>query len=970
MGGSSKSQTVGYNYSMGAHIVLCRGPIDKITQITTQNKSAWSGNQVGSGRISINQPNLFGGATSQGGIVGDLDVMVGDLTQGQNDYLVSQLGSTYLPSFRGVVSIVLRRMMLGMNPYIQPFEYDLSRIHTRQIEGLSQWYDEKSEIAAPSINGIWSYKVIDAALDTTAYQDPNLIIDGTWTTGLAQLEVPFTPSGTPTGWNPATSEDTPSTIWYRVDFGILVAQDITITLTALFSGQIWINGNVLSVVSGQVYIPASALIAGQNVLAMKFGAGILGIPGGYTWAINLSGSGNSTVYPYIASYGANVGIGTGYLADGNSGIYYDPSSVATSSDFTPTDYPIPDADLQRTQFWDTPGYGAHTYGFPINGKWNPPTPDDFNIINFAFAQSNSGDMNGAHIIRECLTDPDVGKGLSDSDLDNDSFTAAADQLYSEGMGLSVFWDWSGGTADSIIEMVCKHINAAVYRDRTTGLYVLKLIRNDYDVSTLLTLNTSNITKRISYACPAFRDLTNSVTVNYFDGVTRKDATLTVQDIALSSMQGKLNAASVDYKGFYNANIASIAAQRDLNTLSAPLRSCQIIATLSASTLNQGSVFKLTHSDYDMTDVVMRVTEIDFGDGKDNSVTITCVEDIFSLPTAQFIQPDQPIWINPSQPPTPLTERLIFEAPYLELVQILGQDAVDATLTAHPEVGYVAAAGGRPTYGTKGQFWDDLGSGYSQVSSFDFCPIATLDQDISYLDSTFEIINGKDLSQVSLGKWCQIDDEIMVVTAISDTSISVKRGCLDTIPALHSAGATLFFWDDYAYGDDTQLVIGNTPKVKILSVTNSGVLDITRAQEDQITIVGRASKPYNTANVKINGSYYPISVHGVDPLAITWSNRNRLAQTGGTIYGFTDANITPETGVTYTINLKDNTGGVFSSATAVTGSAWSTTLVDDTHANITVEITALRADIPSFQSYEIQVERHGWGLNFDNNWDGQ
>ena len=51
-----------------------------------------------------------------------------------------------------------------------------------------------------------------------------------------------------------------------------------------------------------------------------------------------------------------------------------------------------------------------------------------------------GDMNPAHILREVLTDPDWGMGYPEADVDNASFTAAADTLYSEGMGMSILWD--------------------------------------------------------------------------------------------------------------------------------------------------------------------------------------------------------------------------------------------------------------------------------------------------------------------------------------------------------------------------------------------------------------------------------------------------------------------------------------------------------------------------------------------------
>jgi pimeloyl-ACP methyl ester carboxylesterase len=42
MGGSSKKQTVGYRYSLGAHLALCHGPVDAIREIRVDDRTAWS----------------------------------------------------------------------------------------------------------------------------------------------------------------------------------------------------------------------------------------------------------------------------------------------------------------------------------------------------------------------------------------------------------------------------------------------------------------------------------------------------------------------------------------------------------------------------------------------------------------------------------------------------------------------------------------------------------------------------------------------------------------------------------------------------------------------------------------------------------------------------------------------------------------------------------------------------------------
>ena len=60
------------------------------------------------------------------------------------------------------------------------------------------------------------------------------------------------------------------------------------------------------------------------------------------------------------------------------------------------------------------------------------------------------DMNPAHIIRECLTQP-WGLGYQSADIDDTSFTAAATALHSEGMGMSILWDKEVPIEDFVCE---------------------------------------------------------------------------------------------------------------------------------------------------------------------------------------------------------------------------------------------------------------------------------------------------------------------------------------------------------------------------------------------------------------------------------------------------------------------------------------------------------------------------------------
>jgi uncharacterized protein YegL len=252
MGGSSKKQTVGYRYSLGAHLALCHGPVDAIREIRVDDRTAWSiatgaarssegtgagalallgtvagmsaaagsegdlarvnfpgtlagirlgqsyalaladgsartvtvrsvafdgdngittwlvepvslafaaqsvtvkeagttasstGGGAAGGRIRIDKPDLFGGTKREGGIVGDVDVLMGFPDQGQNDYLAARAG-TDVPGYRGLCSLVLRQVYLGLNPYLKPWAVRLTRV-LKAEDGAEQWYPARTPI--------------------------------------------------------------------------------------------------------------------------------------------------------------------------------------------------------------------------------------------------------------------------------------------------------------------------------------------------------------------------------------------------------------------------------------------------------------------------------------------------------------------------------------------------------------------------------------------------------------------------------------------------------------------------------------------------------------------------------------------------------------------------------------------------------------------------------------------------------
>ena len=129
-------------------------------------QEASSSGAVG-GRIRIDAPDLFGGDSREGGIVGNVDVLMGGPAQQQNDYLAARMGGD-VPAYRGLCSLVLRQVYLGINPYLKPWAVRVTRVLASEA-GAAQWYPQTAPIVPEaSISDAAIYVALDASGSMTS----------------------------------------------------------------------------------------------------------------------------------------------------------------------------------------------------------------------------------------------------------------------------------------------------------------------------------------------------------------------------------------------------------------------------------------------------------------------------------------------------------------------------------------------------------------------------------------------------------------------------------------------------------------------------------------------------------------------------------------------------------------------------------------------------------------------------------
>lgn len=555
------------------------------------------------------------------------------------------------------------------------------------------------------------------------------------------------------------------------------------------------------------------------------------------------------------------------------------------------------------------------------------------------------DMNPAHIVRELETDTYSGSGLPESEVDDDYFTAAADTLFEEGFGLSFLWRQQGPASDMVDEIL-RHIDAVRRVDRATGALQIKLIRPDYDPESLLVLDDESIVEVEDLSRPQPGELITTLTVVFWDSRTSKDSSVTVHNPALIQQLGREIPATLQYPAITRRDLALRVAMRDLRRLSYPILAGRFTATRKAAQLNLGDPFILRWPRLGVASVIMRVVDIGLGDGRSNRVQIQAAEDVFALPDNVYITPVAGDWEPPTTTPAASPARLVIEAPYLEIVQHLGQTSADAELAAVPEAGYLLVAAQRPSDDAlNAEIQVDAGAGYDEGGTLDFCPVALLAADIGPTETAVTLTGAVDVEELAVGSLAQLGDELVRIDAIDATTATLGRGVLDTVPVAHLAGERLWGIDLYAASDFTQYVDGETISVKVLPATGQGELDIADAPADSLTLNQRAIRPYPPADVRITGSSFPASVNA--PAVVTWVDRNRVQQTSGTLLDWFDGGVTPEAGQTTTIRLLSGATVLETWSGETDGTVTLATFATGTY---TLEATSQRDGYDSFQTF--------------------
>lgn len=927
MGGKSQSTIIGYKYYLGMHVVPCMAPIDGISEIWFNDRQAWIG-PPGSEEITVNAFNLFGGKEREGGVAGYIDYEHGEVARGvvpssdgiplyapvdqePNDYLRQVLYEgaytpanangayavdTYNPglvsAFRGTVGMVFRKFYWGNNPYIKPMRLKAQNVLSSypdndtlysppQLATKGSWLPTLAPICEEyAMDNVAIYVSFDNTGSFTSPEDKQMLRDQAVLTWLETLRN----AGSNVAFRIEEHRNAnPQTSYQAIPF----------TDSDVDGAKAWVEG--LAAPSGLTSWRAAL----QNAKAFFDAAetALLGAVAQNTdYAPALVGTPSDRV--------EDVGIAPGirkiilFMSDGN------PTSGTYQAGLDEL------AEISNYQLYgiaiDTVGDLRYIDNTPADGI---PIITEQNLDGMSVALSSPfrswADLNAAHILRDVLINPVFG-GSGDPTEIGTTFATVAQTFFDEGMGLS-FKVSNPSDRAAFRELVESHAGCVTYMDRTTGKWEIKAIRPDYSTGSLFTFENPTITEWIGHEKPQQFELPNHITLVYTRREDGEPASISATNNAAIQVVGRLIPDKVTLEGVTCPALATKVLQRELLARTQTWRSGQIRVAYCPSTLNLGDPFIINEPRLGIDNEVMRVTEIEESDGRDNSIVITFTQDIFQYDLADTAATatDTATTGTPTAVAQPSSTIFYEELGYFEEVLVRGQSSIDTALTSDPDLGNWQITGNAfDVFHTTGTAVRDDTNAWVNVATTTLMPIWVLAADLTKNPATGTSFTapatGRE-ADLQAGQIIQIGAERMRLDSVSVSAgvatFNVGRGVLDTVPAAHSAGAIILGWYQFTASDAVDYTAGDAVDVRFLPSVRGDTLDINDATTQTLYLDSRAIRPYPVAQLQVDGEYTPLDAK-TGNVSVTWVHRDRLQQTSLTILDHTDATIGPESGVSY------------------------------------------------------------------------
>lgn len=505
------------------------------------------------------------------------------------------------------------------------------------------------------------------------------------------------------------------------------------------------------------------------------------------------------------------------------------------------------------------------------------------------APIGNGDANPAAVIYDILCHPWGGLGSDASAIDVDSFGAVAATMRDEGHGISIVIG-SANDARKVIDEILNQIDGVMYEDPATRKYVLRLIRDDYDVGDLYIADPTTVEGDPELSATLWDETYNDVQIVYTDAARDfVNVTASAQNAAnINSQGGRRRRVEYRYPGISNGTLAAQVAAKRLRVASQPVMKLRLALKRSALDLRPGDAIRFMWPAWGV-DAVFRIYDPDFGTLANGSITVTAVQDHFTAPGAVFPLPAGATSVPPT--PTPIDLRVITEVPRWIALKAYEQGFI--TNVDGPRGYYLAA----PPTSQESRYrvmLDSSADTPSRTFPGRFRLAAAYARHHGPFDSTTGIsIDGvegwtptttTDTMIASEGaNLLLIDKELIAFRTATDagggawTLSNVWRGVLDTVPADHADNAVGYVLPGrFAVGSlgGNVLTHGTTYDAATLSAVASSWTPEAVAPADILTVTSRTLRPYAPDAVEVNASQQPTAITE-EGVTIEGTARDRL-----------------------------------------------------------------------------------------------
>lgn len=548
---------------------------------------------------------------------------------------------------------------------------------------------------------------------------------------------------------------------------------------------------------------------------------------------------------------------------------------------------------------------------------------------------NGLDVNPMEVLFDAITEKWGRFGATVEDIDLTSWVAAAQVLYNENNGMSLFVQ-SSITGKQLAEEVLRQADGVLYQDPATAKIKAVLIRQDYDINTLMLLDDSIVTELREFSKTTWEAALNQCRITFRDrAADYEDSSALAQDFALINYQQRVKGTDMSFPGVANKTLANEIAARQLSFMNVPLFKVEIACNRKASNLRPGMVVKFNWAPYGLSNLVLRVLKVDLGELEEGTVRLSCIQDRFSTATPVFAPPSNSGWTPPSVDPSPVATRKVFEPPYFFARGLTVDGSVPAGRTSlyalankpnSPSQSFdsQASTDGGLTWSEAGNNQIYNGSGVLQSAYPNTAGLTT-----GFDAGGFTVINAsgqENLASYPLGSnrdgkmLLLIDDEWMTFTTVTVGATvvitNVYRGLFDSVIANHAAGARVWFVSEMDGLLERSFSPGSV-QVRLLDNAPNGQYDPALAPVDTIVIPAtpRTSKPYPPDYLQLNGSRTPTPTTGATSVTADWRHRSRLQQD---LRVYNDPSDSPaEVGTTYNLQWRVGTGS-FTAINGITG----------------------------------------------------